>query len=183
MAQVVLERAPQHRPLRVYLTSTSPAAPVPASILIPVGSNGSTDHDGDGTVDGSFTINTDYVTAVTTATLKAIANTTSRTVALRVDPITVRRLTVIPTTVRAGTNMNAHFSLSAPAGPGGVEVTLTSTDRTVLMPAVSTLTIPEGTADGRFLIYTNTVTETKTAKIRATANNVVTGSVLLTVTP
>ena len=78
-----------------------------------------------------------------------------------------------------GNNVTATVTLSAPATSSTV-VSLSSSSTSVAKPAVSSITIPANHTSGTFTVKTFKVSSTKTAKIKASAND--TKEATLTVT-
>lgn len=69
-----------------------------------------------------------------------------------------------------GNNVTATVTLSAPATSSTV-VSLSSSSTSVAKPAVSSITIPANHTSGTFTVKTFKVSSTRTAKIKASAND------------
>jgi trimeric autotransporter adhesin len=88
-------------------------------------------------------------------------------------------LNLTPNPVGAGGTATGTVTLSAPAGAGGVSVTLSSNNGAASVPA--SLTIPQGQTSGTFAVSTTSVTSTQNATITATSANTATAG--LTINP
>jgi trimeric autotransporter adhesin len=156
----------------VTLGSDNGAATTPASITIPQGSS-----------TGTFPVNTTPVGSTTTAMISAASSNTVNA-PLTINPAgpgkgTITGLTLSPNPVTGGSPSTGTVTLSAPAGPGGVLVTLASDNGAATVP--TSITIPQGSSTGTFPVNTTAVGSTTTANISATSNNTV--SAPLTINP
>lgn len=157
--------------LTVTLSSNSTSATVPATISVKSGATSAT-----------FSVATKAVTAITTATITASYDTVSTSAPLTIGPIKLAKLTLSPASVKGGNSSTGTVSLEAPAAPGDIVVTLSSSLPAVANPTVTTVTIPAGQTSKTFTVTTTHPTVIKTVTIKGTANAVsVTGK--LTVTP
>jgi hypothetical protein len=98
----------------VALTSSDPAAQVPASVTV------------SGT-SATFQVTTSVVTTPKSATITATALGVSKTTTLTVNPLTIQSVTVSPTSIRAGAIATGTVTLSAVPGKSLI-VTLSSSD-------------------------------------------------------
>ena len=155
--------------LKVTLTSSSPVATVPKSVVISAGST-----------TGAFVVKTASVTHSTSAKIQATAPGGAASATLTVNPLALASLTIDPSSVGGGNSATGTVSLNSPAPPQGVSVSLIST-----VPSVgvqSGVTIPAGSSSATFTITTHPVNNSITASINAGAlGSAATGS--LTVTP
>jgi len=119
----------------VALTSSDPAiAAVPVSVAIVAGASKS----------GSFAITTTVVSAPVTVTITATYNGVVRTTNLTVGPVALASVTLPGNRVPGGVIIQGtKFNLNAPAGPGGVVVSLSTSDSS-LATIAATVTIPAG---------------------------------------
>lgn len=146
----------------VNLTSSNPAAVVPATVDVPAGSSSAT-----------FTVTTKAVAALTTATITAKkTNGGSATADLKILTPKLTSLTFNPTHVTGGTSSIGTVTISSPAPFGGLTVTLTSANPgRVGVPA--TVKIPFGLTSKTF---TATTTAGAKATVKVTASATGSGS-------
>lgn len=157
--------------LVVSLADTNPAAAVPAQVTVPANYNTFT-----------FTVTTTAVTATQTGTVTATLNGASQSASLTVRPIGVAALALSPNPVVGPGTVTGTVTLECPAAPGSIAVALATTSTAIAKPAVTTLTLPAGSATGTFSITTADVATVSYATIKATAAGV-SKSVKLTVNP
>lgn len=149
--------------LTVALSSSSPAATVPASIQLP-----------EGVATASFSISTKSVTATTTAIITASLNggTASSTLTVVPPPVTttptLKEVSVSPKTITASSyDIQGEVILNGYAPAGGCTVNLSSSSPTALSVPAS-VTIPAGGQKGAFRLTRGTVKQSKTVQITAT---------------
>lgn len=107
-------------------------------------------------------------------------NGTTRSVVFYLEPPVAASVTLYPVSVKGGMKANATARLNGDAPAGGINVAITSNNPSATVPAA--LTIPEGDISKGFQVNTTAVSQTTTATISATANNV-TKTATLTITP
>jgi hypothetical protein len=95
---------------------------------------------------------------------------------------TVAMVEIIPAPVTSGLLTTGQVTLTAPAGPGGMTVTLSSSDPAIASPVKDRLLIYAGSISGTFKIRTTRRTSAAYLTISATANGI-TRSRELTVYP
>lgn len=78
-------------------------------------------------------------------------------------------VTVSPTSVHGGNNATGTVLLNGPAGPGGVNVTVVSSNPAKAIVSTCVVTISEGSVSANFTITTSTVTSNTVVTISATA--------------
>ena len=127
--------------LTATLSSSDPAAQVPATLTIPPGATSV-----------SVVVTTAFVSAPVQATLTADLGTSKQTALLSIQPVQIASLTLAPTSVITGTPATGILSLNAPAPAGGLSVTLKSSGAAATVPA--TLLVPAGTARATFTAAT-----------------------------
>jgi hypothetical protein len=120
----------------------------------------------------SFTIETSAVAATETATIDASLPEGVASAVLTLTPMGVKSVTLTPNPVIGGTTVAGLVSLPCPAGPGDIEVALTSTKAFIAEPTTDTILIPFGTQDMPFEVRTTPVFAPVTLAIKATANEV-----------
>ena len=157
--------------LALSLSSTDPAASVPASVTV-----------AEGTTSASFTIATAPVTSATSATVTASSGVASVSAAMTINPPPVypSSLTLSPSSLIGGATATAMVTLSGPAPAGGQVVSVTSSNAAATVPA--SITVPQGAASASFTVTTKSVS-TKTACTIAASCNGTTASAVLTVDP
>lgn len=134
---------------------SEPAAPVPATVLIPLGQSSAT-----------FSVTGGEVMVDTNATVKATLGITTQTAPLTIHPL-LGDLTLTPDTVPGTKDSIATLSLTfnvtngqvCVAPPGGLSVNLTSDNSEVARPAVAGLTFPPGSNQATFRVTTDVPTE------------------------
>jgi hypothetical protein len=141
--------------LVVTLSSSDPAAQVPASVTVPAAATSAT-----------FTVTTSQVSQQVVATLTASANGKSATAALTVLAPTLEKLVLTPPTLPGGQNAIGTLNLTFAAPAGGGVVTLSSDNPAAVVPA--TATIPGGGTTQTFTVTTKAVPKTVIATITAT---------------
>jgi hypothetical protein len=149
-------------------TTDSTLTGIPSSVTIPYGATSAT-----------FTVHTTAGFKKTAVTLTASQlGGLSIKAKLTITPTTMS-VSASPSSVVGGNSMTGTVTLGAPAGAGGVVVTLTSSAKTVAtVPAK--VTILEGATTATFPITTKVVKSTKTAKI--TAKTKISATTKITVT-
>ncbi len=113
----------------------------------------------------TFNIYTLPVTSPQTVTITASAGTVTKTVSFTVLPLGPQSVSLSPATVTAGGSSVGTVTLNAPAGSGGVVVTLGSSETAAGVPA--SITIPAGSTTGSFTITTKAGSGKSTAVISA----------------
>jgi sugar lactone lactonase YvrE len=170
---VTLASAAPANGVQVNLTSSNPAATVPASITIPVGQT-----------TGTFPVSTSTVSSPTAATITASsANTVPAIVTVNPSQSgasgTIASFSVSPSSMTSGQTATGTVTLASAAPASGVQVGLTSSNPAATVPA--SITIPAGQTTGAFPVSTSAVSSPTTATITASSANAVPATV--TVTP
>ena len=140
----------------VTLVNTNDQALVPPSLTIEPG-----------TVQRTFTVPTNTVTAPATGAVTATYGGVSQTLPVTVRPIRVEALTLSSNVIAGGSTATAHVQLECGAAPGPIAVALTSGNPDAAMPVVSTITIPAGGTTGAFTIRSTPVMAAETVNIYA----------------
>ncbi|MBI3721845.1 MAG: hypothetical protein HY248_04755 [Fimbriimonas ginsengisoli] len=131
--------------LTVTLRSNNSAvASVPETVTVPEGVSYAT-----------FYATTSVVYVNTTCSVTAAANGVAKATTLTVKSHLIGAMSTAPNTVRGGSDSTGTVKLTAPAGPGGVIVTLSSDHAEVVVP--DTVTVPEGQNVTTFPINTTPV--------------------------
>jgi hypothetical protein len=154
----------------VNLASQNPAATVSAYVKIAAGHN-----------TASFTIKTSAVSSPVTGQITAFDGVLQNAT-LTVRPIGVKAISLSASSAVGGNSVSGKVTLEAPAAPGSLTVSLSSSNPAVANPSVSSISIPAGSLTGTFTINTSHVSANTAVTIRATANGI-TKSKSLTVTP
>ena len=130
-----------------------------------------------------FTIPTVACASAVNATLTAIFLQTTKTAPLTVQPATVTALTVSPTTINysRGSRLEMKLTISAPAGPNGVRVVLSSSNPSVINPGASIL-VPIRSTSVDFGTNAGSVGKTTVVTLTATLGGV-SKTVTVTVNP
>jgi uncharacterized repeat protein (TIGR01451 family) len=161
-------------------TTNVPASGAPMIMNVPAGANNQT-----------FSVATANVAEEATGIVTAMLGGVSVTDTLTVRPIGVSSVTLNPNSVQGGGTSEGIVTLDCAAPAGGVTVTIVSNKPNVAqlktsagsppLPSI-TVTIPQGATSGSFIVQANAVSASKTAAIKATANDIA-KSAQLTVTP
>lgn len=152
----------------VTLSSSHPAAAVPASVTVPAGAKTAT-----------FPISSTAVAAATPVTLSAAYGGATATATITVAPVALASLTLSPASVGSGGLSSGTVTLNGPAPAGGAAVALASQNATATVPP--SVTVPAGGVSAAFAITTGSVSTSTPVVISATYGT--TQSATLTVTP
>ncbi len=153
----------------VSLSSSNVAATVPASVFVGAGFSTAT-----------FTVNTVAVSSSVVAAISGTLNGVTVSANLKVSPPSLSGITLAPSQVFGSTSSTATLTLNGPVGPGGLQVSLKSSNVAATVPA--TVTIPTGVTTGTFTVTTSTVDFSATSTISATLAGI-TQSATLTIDP
>jgi hypothetical protein len=155
----------------VALSSSNPAAQVPATVTV-----------GAGQTSATFQITTSSVTSDTQVTISASYNSVTQTTTLTVtaSTATLSSVSLSPTTVVGGISSTGIVTLSGPASPGGALVSLFSSNAAAAQVPAS-VTVPGGASSTSFTVTTSPVASNTSVTISA-VYNMVTQSAALTVT-
>jgi hypothetical protein len=115
VATVTLSQAAPAGGIEVSLTSSNPAASVPKSVKVNAGSKSAT-----------ASVKTVPVAANATVTLSARLNASKATATLKVTAPTIKSMSLSPATVLGGNNATGTVTLTGPAPPSGLNVTVSS---------------------------------------------------------
>jgi hypothetical protein len=132
--------------LTVALSSSNPAAVVPASVPVSAGASSA-----------NFTVTTSPVSGLQNATVTASYNGVSKSAALSVTPPALSSLSLSPSTVVGGSAATGTVTLTGPAPSQGVVVTLTSSKPSVAAVPAS-VTVGSANSTATFSLRTTTVT-------------------------
>lgn len=143
----------------ITLTNANGAASVPGSVTVPGGASSV-----------SFTITTTAVTSSVSGTVTASYNSVNKSVNLTVRPITLKSLTITPASTTGGNSVMGKITLEAPAAPGAITVTLSSSNPAAANPTLASINIPAGQTTVTFTIATSPVSGSTPVTITATAN-------------
>jgi hypothetical protein len=154
----------------VALSSSGPAATVPATVLVAAGATTAT-----------FTVNTALNTVTSVATIAAAYHGSTQTAQLTVTGIAgLTSVTLAPTSVDGGGAVTATLVLTGPAPTGGAVVTLSSS-KPAAAPVPASVTIAAGATSGTFSITTTSVSTPTLVTISGTYPTGVTKSATLTI--
>jgi len=141
----------------VTLTSSVASVVVPKTVTLSAGLTFVT-----------FPVTTTAVSVLETARITAKAGKASQTTSVTVDPPTIQAVAVNPSPTYGGTACTGIVSLSSPAGPGDLKVTLQSSLSTVVVPA--SVTVAANQTSVSFTVKTSAVSAQKLATITAKFN-------------
>ena len=140
----------------VRLNSDSPSATVPNTVIVPAGATSA-----------SFQVATTAVSNATTANVSATLGPVSRSATLSINtPDPILSLTS-SAALMGGGSTSATVTLVSPAGPGGVVVSLSSSDKSANVPA--TVTIGAGQSTAQFVISTSVVSRPTAVTVTASS--------------
>jgi hypothetical protein len=156
----------------VSLSSSAPSAQVPATVTV-----------GAGQTTATFPIATSPVVADTQATISAIYNSVTQTAVLTVAaPVpALTTVSVQPATVLGGGSSTGYVSLDYPAPAGDADISLSSSDPSVQMPA--TMTVETGQTTATFPVTSSPVSNDIQVTISAAYNSVIRTTTLTVTAP
>jgi hypothetical protein len=159
--------------LMVDLVSANPAlASVPATVLVPAGASQTT-----------FAVTAGSVATPANVLITASYNGTARYAVLTVEPLGVKKVSLIPTSTTGG--VPARFNtvmLNEVAPAGGLAVTLTSSNPSIAQVPASVVIAAGSANSSYFVITTSSVTVATQVTITATYNGT-SKTAVLTVNP
>ncbi len=157
---VTLSQAAPAGGIVVTLTSGSTgAATLPASVTVAQGQTTAT-----------FTVSTSVVTASTSVILSAAYNGVTRTTTLTVNPVpALSSLVLVPAGVIGGSSSTGTLTLTSPAGPSGLSVSLSSGNAVVATVAAS-VSVATGQTTTTFSVSTTAVAAQTAVTLSATVN-------------
>ncbi|HSY50113.1 MAG TPA: RHS repeat-associated core domain-containing protein [Thermoanaerobaculia bacterium] len=141
----------------IAISSSSTAATVPATVIVPEGAVGAT-----------FDITTSAVSSSTTVVITASDGSRVRTAPCTLQPLSVSGLTITPAEVTGGQTATATITLNGAAADTGLTVSILIAGSNTSAPP--TVTIAAGSTSGTFTVTTTPVPATSTTTISATAN-------------
>lgn len=142
----------------VNLYSSSPAASVPATVLVPWGASSA-----------NFNVIGNSVTVATPATITAEYNGIIRTANVTVYPALIKSVTASPATQTGGLNITGKVTFTTTLQAPAV-VSLSSTNPAVAVP--STVTVNGGSSYATFTMTTTAVSTLANGYVKATYNGV-----------
>ena len=145
----------------VTLSDTLSSAIAPATVTIPAGRTSI-----------RFTLDTLSVSVPETGTMVASFGGESLGELLTVRPMGMLSLSARPRTVVGSQPASGKVTLECRAGPGRIEVDLSSSDASIAKPAAASITVPAGVQSQSFPISTAAVQTRSDATITATANGI-----------
>jgi probable HAF family extracellular repeat protein len=155
----------------VALSSTTGGVHIPSTITVAPGAT-----------TASLTVTADAVHTRMTGTMSAAYGGVTKSLALAVRPIFITGVTLTPSSVTGGANVNGAATIECAAPTGGMTATLSSTNPGAATPTAGALTFVRGATTASFAVRTQPVSAATTLSIRAAAN-AVTRSATLTVKP
>lgn len=158
-ATVTLNGDPAPSGASVSLSTNNPNVIVPATVTVPAGSMSAT-----------FTFSTSAVASVVGGSIFASYNGTTVSARVNVLPITVSSVYLSPNVIAGSLYSRVLVSLEAPAGPGAISVSLSSSNPAIATPVVSSISIPVGASTGSADVQTTAVATLQSAIITAAAN-------------
>jgi outer membrane protein assembly factor BamB len=170
-ANVVLTGQAPPNGTPVTITSSQSSAKVPTSITIPGGQSSQ-----------SVVIQTQPVDAKTSPIISITVGGLTLSGPIEIDPPALQALSLSPTSIVGGMTAAGTVTLSGPAGPSGVTVSLSSSNAgaAAVTPSV---TISEGATSGTFVVPTYTVAAQTTPTITAAFNGTSQTAAITVLTP
>lgn len=92
-----------------------------------------------------------------------------RSAVFYIEPPVASGLTLYPTTVKGGSNVNGSARINGAAPTGGMVVNISSSDAAAVVP--NSVTVPEGAITKAFVVNTNVVSQQKTVTLTATTGS------------
>jgi hypothetical protein len=161
--------------LTIALSSDSAIATVPSTVTVPAGATSQT-----------FEIATANVPPSRTVTVTASYGGASRAARLTVMAYPILdALSCATTTPKPGTSVACSAQLSAPAPPGGWQITISSSDESIAGAVPATIAVPAASTTFQFDVVTAPAATATTAVIRISdiASGLLLYSQAVTVTP
>jgi hypothetical protein len=152
----------------VSLSSSTTAATVPSSVVVPAGA-----------ALVAFNITSAGVNVATMATITAKEGSLTQSGTLTIQPATLSFFTLTPTSVKGGTGVQGIVRLNGTAGPSGVSVTLSSPSTFATVPAK--VLIAPGASYFVFAIGTKPVSTSIAVSLKAVSGSTLTA--VLTINP
>lgn len=157
---VVIDRNAPAGGARVDLSSSNPAASVPASVTVAQGASSAT-----------FTVTTSSVASTRNVEISASRRGVTRTAELTVTEPALSALTLTPGTFAGGCKTSAgKVTLTAKAPAGGLVVPLTNTNPVAVVP--SSVTVPAGSTSATFTITAPAVSASRSGTVTASYGGV-----------
>jgi hypothetical protein len=156
----------------VLITDTLASATTPATLKIAAGATSR-----------SFTVKTSAVAAEESGTVSVSFDGTTLSQPLTLRPMGVSSIRLDPKTVVGGADVTGTATLECLAGPGPIEVVLSSTDAAVAEPTMDSVLVPAGAKSAEFMVTTTPVLATTKPKIGGTANGIAKSRTLTVTTP
>ena len=151
-------------------SNNTSAATVPGTVTVQSGATSAT-----------FAVNTSAVGSVTSVTISATYQGTTKTTTLAVNPVlSVQSVTLNPGTVTSGTTSIGTVTLNGPAPAGGTTVQLASSN-TSAATVPGTVTVAASATSATFTVSTQTVAAATSVTVTATLNG--SANATLTVNP
>lgn len=146
----------------IALSTSVPDVTIPSTVTVPQGSSSAT-----------FTVTPLAVTTTTSVNLTASYLGASEGFGLTInpEPVVLGGVTANPNSQVGGVTTSGTVTLSAPAGAGGVQVALSSSNPSVAS-VPSSVTVAQGATSATFTVTTYTVTATSVATITASYSGV-----------
>jgi len=156
----------------VLITDTLASATTPATLKIAAGATSR-----------SFTVKTSAVAAEESGTVSVSFDGTTLRQPLTLRPMGVSSIRLDPKTVVGGADVTGTATLECLAGPGPIEVVLSSTDAAVAAPTMDSVLVPAGAKSAEFMVTTTPVLATTKPKVGGTANGIAKSRTLTVTTP
>lgn len=145
--------------LTVSLSSNTKSVILPETVTVKEGANGV-----------AFSGQSLAVAADEVATITASIGSSLKSSDLKIARNSVVNINMSPNPTKSSSAVKCSVTLAAPAGPGGVTVTISS-NQGVVAPESTSVVIAEGQTKGSLNLIVGKVTSVTTATITATAND------------
>jgi WD40 repeat protein len=154
----------------VTLASSNSAATVPKSVTVPAGQS-----------EATFAIKTSAVSTQKVVTISGKNGSVSKSATLTVNPPAITSITLSASAVVGSTSCTGTVTISAPAGIGGVSVSLTSSSTFATVPA--SVIVASGKTSAGFTVKTLAVPVQKEATISASSGGATQSATLAITAP
>jgi len=145
----------------VSITDTLAAATTPLTLKIAAGASSR-----------SFTVKTSAVAAEQSGTVSVTFDGTTLNQPLTLRPIGMRSIGLASNSIVGGAEVRGTASLECAAGPGPIEVVLTSTNTDVATPTTASVLVPVGSASASFTVATTPVFSAVKVGMAGAANGI-----------
>jgi sugar lactone lactonase YvrE len=157
----------------VKLTSSNAAVSVPSAVTVPAGSTSA-----------EFIFKTNAVASKTMATVAATYGNRMVSSMIMANPIPVQSLALSSYSIKGGQQVTGTVTLTLPAAPGNVIVSLTTGNSALIKLSTQSLTFSNGEKSNMFTLTAGNVKRTTVVQVQAMVKNTnIRATVMVTINP